>query len=234
MEPQRTPERVKALAWPAGAIALGVATVVVLIVVCGVGIADLVRDSAGAQDWQRLSSVGDAFGVMDSVLSGLAFVALIVTLWIQFHELRLQRKELKLQRLTIERSNSELHRSAEAVMRALHVDLIKMSIDDATLAQVWHDFGDVSFEKYRQYLYANLIFQHLAMATPVVGLEEDQIRGLVRLAFGSPIMREGWRRNAPARLATRRPGDEPALIARIADEVCDEYERSDSDQADGI
>lgn len=45
-------------------------------------------------DWETRAQAGDTFGGITSLFSGLAFAGLIVTLWMQRHELRLQRLEL--------------------------------------------------------------------------------------------------------------------------------------------
>jgi hypothetical protein len=45
-------------------------------------------------DWNTRAQAGDTFGGITSLFSGLAFAGLIVTLWMQRHELRLQRLEL--------------------------------------------------------------------------------------------------------------------------------------------
>lgn len=50
---------------------------------------------------------GDSFGFVNSILSGLAFAAVVVTLWLQKTELRLQREEL-------EATREQLKKSAEA------------------------------------------------------------------------------------------------------------------------
>src|SRR6185437_8544462 len=88
-----------------------------------------------------------------------------LTLWVQYRELKMQRSELHEQRLTADRSTEALQQSAEADFRARHVELLKMAIDDPALAEVWPPYGDdVTPEQTRQFLYANLILQHQALA----------------------------------------------------------------------
>ena len=51
-------------------------------------------------------------------------------------------------------SHNELRRSAEADLRMLHMELIKMSIADPQLAEVWPEFTpNLSPGQNRQYLY---------------------------------------------------------------------------------
>ena len=56
---------------------------------------------------ETASRWGDSFGFVNAILSGLAFAAVIITLWLQKSELRLQREEL-------EATREQLKRSAEA------------------------------------------------------------------------------------------------------------------------
>jgi hypothetical protein len=149
----------------AGLAIIVAVTSIVLLVGAGilaVAMAGSVEDAAA---WDRWANVGDAFGVLNGVLSGLVFGTLIITLRIQFRELSLQRLELKLQRDAIERSSEELRRSAGADLRMLHIELMKMSIADPVLAKVWPDpvIGDDDIAR-RQLLYANLIFQNLSLS----------------------------------------------------------------------
>lgn len=53
-------------------------------------------------------SVGDQFGAVNALFSGLAFMGLIVTMIMQRDELRLQRRALKLQRVEMKATTTEL------------------------------------------------------------------------------------------------------------------------------
>lgn len=57
--------------------------------------------------WEVRGQLGDLFGVVNSLFSGLAFAGVIYTIYLQREELSLQRKELQLTR-------DELHRAATA------------------------------------------------------------------------------------------------------------------------
>lgn len=56
-------------------------------------------------------ALGDTFGAVNAIFSGLAFAGVILAISLQHDELKLQRKELALTR-------TEIHRSAEAQERA--------------------------------------------------------------------------------------------------------------------
>ena len=77
-------------------------------------------------DWQTRGQVGDSFGALNALFSGLAFAGLIATILLQSKELALQRKELVLQRREMVASREELANQAR-VQRALYL---------ATVAQV--------------------------------------------------------------------------------------------------
>jgi len=196
-----------AVAAVAGLVAVGVLTVAA-------------AARVGAGRWDEWADVGDAFGVLNGVLSGLAFAALVATLWVQFHELRLQRTELRLQRDAIERSGAELRRSADANLRMLHTDLIKMSLADPVLARVWpHPVPADDEDHRRQLLYANLIFQHQALTMLMADYTDEEIGEAMRYLFRSEIMREYWALSADARNRMDAGDGGADRIARIGDEV---------------
>ena len=215
----------------AGLVAL-TALLTVAMVGAGVAVAAAIAGTESPQSWSRLADVGQAFGALDSVLSGLAFAALVVTLWIQFRELRLQQTELRQQRDAIERSNAELRRSAEANMRMLHFELIRMSIDEPRLADVWpHPAAIAGSADRRQFIYANLVFQHVSLGMRVAGEPDEAVRRQLRHLFGSPVMREYWRLTAEERAALLPAAGEESRIARIGDEVCAELDHRARDTA---
>jgi hypothetical protein len=102
------------------------------------------------------SSLGEYFGGVSAVFSGLALLLLVATLLLQQRELRMQRHELAPQREELVSSRNELHRSAEADLRSLHVQLTQMAMADPVLAEVWNDFPGESPQRLRQNLFANL------------------------------------------------------------------------------
>jgi hypothetical protein len=169
--------------------------------------------------WTRWGNIGQTFESVNTVFSGLAFVALVVTFAIQFQELRMQRIELKMQREAMKASNGELHRSAEADLRTLHVELIRMAIDDPQLAAVWPEFEPgLSTERNRQYMYANLIIQHVWLNLQIGNYSNDEARGMLRYMLSNPIMRNYWRASESIRqwLVADTPEQ---LFARMVDDL---------------
>ncbi|BCB81026.1 hypothetical protein GCM10022251_61360 [Phytohabitans flavus] len=114
--------------------------------------------------------------------------------------------------------------SAEASLRMLHVDLIRMSIDDPSLAAVWPPLEPgVPHEKERQYLYANLIYQHIWLGLRISDYTEEQMQNHLRYIFTSSLMREYWRAAARARTSLV-PGTAEYAFAEAANRICGEYE----------
>ena len=126
------------------------------------GMVAIFAPAADSATWSLWGAVGESFGALNAIFSGLALAALVVTFWLQFKELRSQRMELSLQRESLIQSHQELHRAAEVNIRHLHVDLMKMAIDDPVLAELWPlAHTGLAPECLRQYFYANLMLQHI-------------------------------------------------------------------------
>jgi len=224
---RRPPMVTDALAGFGGRALLWLSMLVVFVVatlVTGVGVVALLARRASADTWSRWSDVGETFGAMNSVFSGLALAALVVTFGLQSRELRTQRNELVMQRVALARSQEELHKTAEASVRTLHMNLLKMGIDDPDLAEVWPPLEiDIPHQRNRQYLYANLIFQHARVAHRIGHYSEAEIEGDLRYLFTSPLMRDYWRAAAYSR-SFLLPGTAEFRFCQVADAICQEYE----------
>jgi hypothetical protein len=135
---------------------------------------------------QQLGTVGQYFDAGSAVFSGIALLLVIGTTV-------MQRRELAMQRDALSKSHWELRRSAEADLRRLHMELIKMAIDDPSLADVWADFRPgIPVERRKQYLYANLIFSHLYLNHKLQVADDAEMLGQLRVITKSQIFREYW------------------------------------------
>jgi hypothetical protein len=197
---------------------------VVVVSLVSVGIAEAVSTVVGSKAVD-LGQSSQMFESVAAIFSGLAFIALVITFLLQLEELRMQRHELESQRHEMSRSQGELHRSAEADLRRLHFELLKMSIDDADLAEVWGGDLDLSLshEVRRKYLYANLIYQHQRLAMELEGLTDEHRRIWVRQIFQSALMREFWSITASARNRYLVPGTAEWKFMQMTDEVLSEW-----------
>jgi hypothetical protein len=63
---------------------------------------------------EKSGLVGDTFGAVNALFSGLAFAGLLITLMMQRDELKLQREELQLQREEMQQMRAEYARTAKA------------------------------------------------------------------------------------------------------------------------
>ncbi|WP_203717108.1 DUF6082 family protein [Asanoa siamensis] len=183
----------------------------------GVGAASLLASTAKDLSWSALADVGDSFGVLNALFSGLALAAVVVTFWMQFTELRSQRGELEVQRHALVQTQAELRRSAEADVRRLHMDLMKMSIADPKLAAVWPKVTDSEIRN-RQYQYVNLILQHTWMRH-FGEIDEEELRRTFRYLFLSPIIRDYWAATAEARASALVAGSFEHKMNQVGDEI---------------
>jgi hypothetical protein len=95
--------------------------------------------------WQGADrgTFGDMFGATNSVLSGLAFVGLLITLVMQRTELCLQRKDLKLQYEEMKESRVQLEHTAKAqqamleIAKAEHAERLATERRSATMLLEW-------------------------------------------------------------------------------------------------
>lgn len=88
--------------------------------------------------------LGDSFGAMNAIISALAFVAFIMTLLLQRHELQLQREELK-------ETQNELRGSRQAQESQVEMSLrwARITALGAMLNHKSNDYGRHTFPPYR-------------------------------------------------------------------------------------
>ncbi len=197
-----------------------------LILVFGIALNALMAYALPDRAWQRWSNIGQAFESVAAVFAAFGLAALVITFVMQFKELQLQRQELALQRHEMSQTQAELHRSAEADLRRLHVELLRMAIEDEHLGAVWPEPDGASYPHAvrRQFWYANLIYQHQRLAMEFSEYEEDRMRPALRRLFRSPLMREYWAAGAEARGSDLVPGTREWSSAQVVDEICREYD----------
>lgn len=82
---------------------------------------------------EERGTFGDMFGSVNAIFSGLAFAGIIITIYIQSHELKLQRKELKLTRKEAKRTRNEF---------SLQNDTMKLQQFENTFFQMLSLFHD--------------------------------------------------------------------------------------------
>jgi hypothetical protein len=203
---------------------IGACILVFVTLLAGVGIAAILARQGAASDWRRWSDVGQTFGALSSIISGLALVAVVIIARAQYREMRENRREMEHHRESLVAHHLELRRTAAANLGRLHLDLLKMSIADPDLAEVWPPFEQhLPADLNRKYLYANAIYQFQFRAMLDGEYTDEQIMASLRYLFTSPTMRGYWRAAAFAR-TTLPAGSAEYGFAQKIDEVCREFE----------
>ncbi|MET8974812.1 DUF6082 family protein [Streptomyces sp. NPDC004539] len=172
---------------------VGTALVGVMSIVVSGWLLDGVEEvNGGFQAAARRSALGDYFGAVSAVFSGIAVLLLVVTLFFQQRELRMQREELSLQRLELIASREELRRSAAADLRGLHVQLTQMQMNDPVLAEVWNDWPGQDPDTVRQLLFANLTYSQLLLHHEWGEIPDSEIIVHARRLLRSPVFQQYW------------------------------------------
>jgi hypothetical protein len=162
--------------------------------------------------------VGQTFGVLSSIISSLALLAVVITA-------RQNRAELERQRQFLTHNHAELRRTSHANLGMLHQQLVKMSIDDEDLAAVWPTFDpNLPASVNRQYLYANLIYSFQLRALRSENHTEASVIESMRYLFSNPVMRAYWHAAESAR-EQLDPESTEFSFARRVDKICTEYEK---------
>lgn len=171
------------------------------------------------------SALGDYFGAISAIFSGLALLLLVTTLLFQQRELRLQRMELSLQRDELTASRAELRRSAAADLSNLHVQLTQMAMNDPSLAEVWNDYPGQPHSVIRQHLFANLTFSHYLLVYKWGGITEAELLAYARTLVQSPAFHRYWSASRAAKAALSPDSDEGRFF-RIFERAIDEAQGS--------
>ncbi|WP_433725969.1 DUF6082 family protein [Actinoplanes sp. CA-051413] len=191
--------------------------VVLVTLLAGVGVAAVLARQGASEEWRTWSDVGQTFGVLSSIISSLALLAVVITA-------RQNSAELARQRQFLIHNHAELRRTSHANLGMLHQNLLKMSIDDEELAAVWPDFDlDLPPSTKRQFLYANLIFSFEVRALQSEIYTEAGIIRMMRHLFSSPVMRAYWRATESGRKYLEPDGAEFSYAQQV-DRICAEYE----------
>jgi hypothetical protein len=194
-----------------------VSGVVVVTLLTGVGVAAILARQGASEEWRTWSDVGQTFGVLSSIISSLALLAVVITA-------RQNRAELERHRQFLTHSHAELRATSHAHLGMLHQQLVNMSIEDEDLAAVWPAIDlDVPAHVNRQFRYANLIYSFQLRAMQSENYTEVAIFESLRYLFSSPIMRAYWRATEGGRRQLDPDGIEFVFAQRV-DRICAEYE----------
>jgi hypothetical protein len=105
---------------------------------------------------ETIGSIGDSFGWLNALFSGLAFAGLIITVIMQREELGLQREDLRLQSEQMRESRDELAKSADAQRDAANISAIsilkkeynlQIEAIDLSISKFTYETSDSSIEE---------------------------------------------------------------------------------------
>jgi hypothetical protein len=140
----------------------------------------------------RWSQIGQAVSPVGVFFSGIAFIGIALTLFLQRRELHNQREELSI-------ALEDQQRSSEIALRQLHTDLIKMAIDDPELRAVWPQLAPGLQESKKDH-YCNLILNLQKVAYETGTIELDELQGALVHLMASPDMYSFWEKARAARM----------------------------------
>ncbi|MEU1197205.1 DUF6082 family protein [Streptomyces sp. NPDC005813] len=191
-------------------VALSFATITVACICCVALSLALVQIPALRGDGS--SNAGQAFGAAAAASS-------TVLLFYMARTMRMQEKESEMQRLVLENQQrimeeqchetksmkSEIHRTSEALIRGLHMAILRDAVNDAELAATWPTLsGDLPQEKKKQYLYINQVLSLHYLAFEVGDYSDAAVEAALQPLFTVPAWREFWERIHDP---NRAPGD---------------------------
>ncbi|WP_329252373.1 DUF6082 family protein [Actinoallomurus sp. NBC_01490] len=139
----------------------------------------------------RWSQIGQALEPVGVFFSGVAFIGIALTLFLQARDLQNQREELAITR-------EEQQRNSEVALRQLHTDLIKMAISDRELREVWPPIAPGVAETKKDH-YCNLILNLQKVAYEAHTIELAELRGALRHLMASRDMYAFWAKARAAR-----------------------------------
>jgi hypothetical protein len=147
----------------------------------------------------RWSQIGQAVSPVGVFFSGVAFIGITLTLFLQRRELQNQRAELAM-------AMDEQQRTSEVALRQLHTDLVKMAIEDPELREVWPQIAP-GVEESKKDHYCNLILNLQKVAYESHTIELAELRAALEYLMASRDMYRFWEKARVARV-TITAGDE--------------------------
>jgi hypothetical protein len=122
-------------------------------------------------NWPLLSEVGQTYGAVSAILSGMAILGVV-------YSLRVQANESVAVRLNTNRQK--------------HFELLRLALDDPMLASVWGDVKSRNMEEFRTGVYANLILGYWQTEYIVGTISKGRLRVLLANFFRREANRQYW------------------------------------------
>ncbi|MEV6487650.1 DUF6082 family protein [Actinoplanes sp. NPDC051633] len=122
-------------------------------------------------DWQDLSNVGQAYGAISAVLSGIALCGITASLLMQRQQYRLSE-----------------HQS----VRQRHHDLIKMTFEDPSLKACWGESSSGTGLTENEAAYCNLIVDYWHMLWRISQINSENLQRIASSFFNGEVGRTYW------------------------------------------
>jgi hypothetical protein len=169
---------------------------VVLIPLAWVGTATLLSRGGTGQIWAQVNTQ-----TLGTILSAIALIAFIFV------------------------SRKQLRQIQAQQLRAGHVELMTLALNNKSLAAVLpRAYAGISDERHRQYIFANLLVQHIRLAADTFPYSPADIDRALGHLFEGPLMRDFWRDTESARLSAVRAGSPEDEFNRRCDKIYTQYE----------
>jgi hypothetical protein len=124
------------------------------------------------RSWVVLSNVGQTYGFAASLLSGLAFIAIGVSLFYQAHQTRIAQLQ---------------------TTRTFQLELFKLAFDHPDLQSSWSRSVDLPYSEWRKTVYINLIFMYLRMSYVMREINDTELRRSMTNRFHTEPGRKYWK-----------------------------------------
>lgn len=124
-------------------------------------------------NWARLSSIGQTYGAISAVISGVALAGIAVSLFLQARELDLTREQM---------------------FRTYHLDLVRFSIENPPFIASWGYVPPVgsSLDDVRRVGYTNMIVSFWSTSYVTRRLDESELRLNFAQMFKGEVGRHYW------------------------------------------
>ena len=128
---------------------------------------------------EKAGELGDAFGAVNALFSGLAFAGVIYAIFLQRQDLALQREELS--------------KSSGAGIRQVHIVLQQMAMRDQALQDVWYDDSTLKPAERRQHSYVNLVLSNWETLYANGSLTPEQLKRTAESHMKRRAFRSFWK-----------------------------------------
>ncbi|PKV85898.1 DUF6082 family protein [Streptomyces sp. TLI_146] len=148
---------------------------------------------------QDSSNAGQALGAASAVSSTAVLIYMAGAIRVQMREVEFHRDALRTQQESLQEqcevsglTNGELHRTSEALMRGIHISILKMAVDDPELAVTWPLYSSGGSElEHKQYLYMNQVLS-MHFLFYETAYTAAHVEASLQYLFTNPLWREFW------------------------------------------